>query len=507
MQFIEQFECCSDYALEVLRRDKVWRFWIYLLMFFLFLGSLGADPDLFARISAGRLVEKYGSVVFADPFAVTDKKPIWVDHEWLSGVFFYQISQFGGDLLLFLFKSLIAVITVYILCRAQKIYSEKPGKIFIWTLLCVLNSTYIWASTARSQIFTYLFLSIILLGFVTYEKYNIKRFLLLQPLMMIPWANMHGGFVLGVGLQLVFFVGICFVRKKIDYFFLSIVLFTILATSVNPYGFVIYWSYILEAVTMPRPTIGEWAPIEIMSLKNFITHISILFIIAGLFIRRTSRTDLLKILLILAGTVWGYRHQRLIAICSFILAVYGISYFQSVIGFIEDKIPMQILRIQRAGIAFLILITPLIIYKNAQALFYSDNFRLSLEQYPVSACEWLRTNTAGGKVLIDFNNGSYVLWRLFPKFLVSLDGRYEEVYPESTVRSVSCALDVNCKDQKDELSRINPDFAIVNIKTVQSFADGWNIIYSDKDYGVFAKTAGKYSNNFESVYPLWKPLF
>lgn len=76
-----------------------------------------------------------------------------------------------------------------------------------------------------------------------------------------------------------------------------------------------------------------------------------------------------------------------------------------------------------------------------QALAAPDRMQLSYEAYPVGALEWLRENREGGDVLVGFAEGSYALWRLHPRFLVSIDGRYEEVYPQSTVDLVFAALD------------------------------------------------------------------
>jgi hypothetical protein len=42
---------------------------------------------------AALFVEKFGAVPLKDPFAFTPKLPAWIDHEWLSGVIYYQIGS------------------------------------------------------------------------------------------------------------------------------------------------------------------------------------------------------------------------------------------------------------------------------------------------------------------------------------------------------------------------------------------------------------------------------
>lgn len=50
-----------------------------------------ADPDLFARVAVGRLVQAHGAIPLIDPFAFTPTLPLWIDHEWLSGVVFWFV--------------------------------------------------------------------------------------------------------------------------------------------------------------------------------------------------------------------------------------------------------------------------------------------------------------------------------------------------------------------------------------------------------------------------------
>jgi hypothetical protein len=52
--------------------------------------------------------------------------------------------------------------------------------------------------------------------------------------------------------------------------------------------------------------------------------------------------------------------------------------------------------------------------------------------YPVRECDVLSRSGSSGNAVVPFDWGSYVAWRLYPKVKVSMDGRYEETYPENT---------------------------------------------------------------------------
>jgi hypothetical protein len=56
--------------------------------------------------------------------------------------------------------------------------------------------------------------------------------------------------------------------------------------------------------------------------------------------------------------------------------------------------------------------------------------------YPVGAVRFAVDHQIQGNLAVPFNWGEYVLWRLYPNCRVSRDGRYETVYPDSTVEMV-----------------------------------------------------------------------
>jgi hypothetical protein len=53
-------------------------------------------------------------------------------------------------------------------------------------------------------------------------------------------------------------------------------------------------------------------------------------------------------------------------------------------------------------------------------------------EYPVREVDILAMAGAKGNAATPFAWGSYVSWRLYPNVKISMDGRYETTYPEST---------------------------------------------------------------------------
>jgi hypothetical protein len=53
-------------------------------------------------------------------------------------------------------------------------------------------------------------------------------------------------------------------------------------------------------------------------------------------------------------------------------------------------------------------------------------------QFPVREADILERSGLQGNLVVPFSWGSYSSWRLYPHIKVSIDGRYEAAYPEST---------------------------------------------------------------------------
>ena len=108
------------------------------------------------------------------------------------------------------------------------------------------------------------------------------------------------------------------------------------------------------------------------------------------------------------------------------------------------------------------------------------------------------------------------MWRLYPKFKISVDGRYEEAYPQETVTDNALALSPNNLRGREALERINPTHILASLKTPETdpaalFGNGWKVIYRDPTSAVLSREANEASEppvNYNKVpLDMWTPLF
>ena len=457
---------------------------VFVILTAWFLTDLGADPDLFHRLATGKLIDQMGYVPNIDPFAFTPKKPVWIDHEWLSGFVFFKTWNSFGEPGIFLLKLLFVLLSLFTLERASRL-NNKTSSLSFWFIVLTIASSFVWRSTLRSQVFTYLFIPTILLFFVTYKN-NKKSFLLyILPILMCIWANAHGGFVVGLGFLGIFTFVNLIEHKAKALPLIIIFLGSIAATFINPYPGFTYWEYILEAVGMPRPFVPEWDPLNPLSHSALIPNLVLITLLYG-FVRHKTNRDLLSPLLLIASAYFGYKHQRLSPIFLMTSAVYGAEAFQSLV----DDLKSAFHRINLSGYAeagkFVFkCIVSCTAFWTIYILAMAPKFHLDYSAYPVKAVEWLKQNKPGGNVLVTFNHGSYALWKLYPKFKVSVDGRYEEVYPESTMHLVMDAYWGNKQEQTEALKKINPDYIITTLEEKKFFKMS-KAIYDDKKFSILS---------------------
>jgi hypothetical protein len=469
-----------------------------------------ADPDLFARVAMGRLIQETGSVPLQDPFAFTPKLPIWIDHEWLSGVFFLWVVQTWGDAGLVVSKLLGALASVFFIVQASRLLSPGVSGQKIWITACLLHASFLWGSTLRCQTFTYLFISYLLFALAHFQARNNSRYLWLMPILSVPWINLHGGWAMGMSVLGIFCIASIAARKPYTTP-LVVTLLCFLAALCTPYGAHVFLTYLFEALTLKRTTISEWAPLA-SNLEQFVaTAIFAILIAAGALTRRVA-LDLRTASLLGFSAYCAVEHSRFLGFFMFCAAVYGPPFFAALLRWFVSNWSSLSASVRRATTFVAATLLTWATIDLIRISTQSTTFRLDLQGYPTAALTFLETSGETGRLLVDFNNGSLALWRLYPQFLISLDGRYEEVYPESTVRASSQALLFGSVEGRRSLDAINPTHILTPSQYLHEVglpSPAWSVIFDDGGHAVLRKDAANTPppTAGPAPRPLWKPNF
>ncbi len=458
------------------------------LLLFRFQLDLQIDPDLFARLAAGKLIWESGAIPKTDVFSFMETKPLWIDHEWLSGLSFYWIYTFSGELGLFLIKVVFSAVTFFFLFEAQRtIDRESPfGVRVFWLALLGVFIPLVWHTTVRSQIFTYFFIALELLVLAKHSCGTTDRVLFPLALIMPVWVNAHGGFVVGLGFLAIYGVCSFLTRRRSGPIFLTLAA-CVLLTLLNPYG-VEYWRYIVSAVSMKRPLIKEWNSVSPISAAGFPLVLVIAVIAAGGRRVRSMRLEALALLTI--SIFFAFRHFRFVPLPLMVASVYFTPAFSQIA---ERARPIVQYIYGEMLIISLVLILSVFGYLSFFSNLAADGpFQLDFRLFPERAVNWLARERGGGTVLSSYRHGNYVLWELYPRFKVAIDGRYEEVYSEEIFQTAYRALNPAIEGHLEALRKISPDFIVVDARTVDlraGYGAGYSLVFDDSPYFVYERTS------------------
>jgi hypothetical protein len=406
---------------------------VYLYFVALFSRNL-ADYDLWGYLSFGRVFWEDGYFPFRDIFAYTPTKPLWVYHEWLTGVVFFFIHKYSGPAGLQLFRYVVILFTIYLIYATalRKGGSQLAAAIALIPAMLIISFGYV---PVRAQIFTYLFFIMtvyILEDAKITGKWSVLWWLL--PVQIL-WCNLHGGFVAGLGLIGLYAVGEGLSGRRV-FPYIRIGVFAALATLINPYG-IKYWLYMIDAVAMPRPEIDEWMSVAEAIRNHYLTSSIFIFLVSAIvssLLCAFRRGKNLADLFVLAVTIYlGCKHIRHSVLFGLIFGAYmpvmlseyweawrakGLSITRRL--WIPGSLPVILLFTLYLSINPSLSTTPVPSF----ALYAPSSF------FPAGAVNWIKAHDIQGKILPHFDWGEYLIWTCYPACRVAMDGRYESVYED-----------------------------------------------------------------------------
>ena len=321
------------------------------------------------------------------------------------------------------------------------------------------------------------------------------RLLWCFPILNIIWANLHGGFVLGLALIAIFAIGEFLNDKKSKtyIYYLSTFIITILATLINPYG-IEYLKFIFEAFSLNRIHITEWQNAffnkqyiySLLKFKFFFFPVLALFIYSIIKnIKKTSlkdfyqKSDKVKYLIILFILIIALKSLRCHVF--FTLGVIALCY-SDFYNIFNKQLPKWIDNLKEIFLLIVILIsttTHLYNYKFINIIREKTN--------PIQSVEFIKINNLKGNVFVNFHNGSYVAYKLYPNNHVYMDGRYEEVYDNNLINKMGDAF--LTKHHNEFLKEFHHDILIIDkfypLFNILKKDKNWFLAFEEKEFGVF----------------------
>src|SRR5579863_1042900 len=218
------------------------------------------DVDIWHEMALIRESLRAGHLLTRDIFAYVPTAYPTVHHEWGTGLIAYALTRwFGGNAILVL-KYLIVFVIGLVSLRCAEALGGDPQ---VWAILCpiaIFLSHVGFLSVIRAQAYTFLFAACCFWAFAQ-DRQGKRRWLIAWLCVFPVWLNLHGGFVVGIGLLALYALERALAGQRFRHL-LFLLAATVGETFINPFG-PAYIRYITRALAMTRPHIHEWQPVWI----------------------------------------------------------------------------------------------------------------------------------------------------------------------------------------------------------------------------------------------------
>jgi hypothetical protein len=402
--------------------------------------------DFWWHLKMGEIIARTGSIPSVDLFSFTAAGKPFVVQNWLAELIFYGSYKVGGFPLIVFLTALIALcglLFVYKLC----LQATNNVRLAACLGLFAAAENYTFA---RPQAFSFLLFAAYYSILVGYRERRCDRIWQL-PVLMILWVNLHGAFVLGLGLIALYIAcETCrrfIIPTRTDALTWNeirklalVLLFCSAATLLNPETYKIY-EYVRTVVSDPasQQFVAEWQPPRVNQLLGIVLFYGPWLSGLLIFVYAHKKPDLTETALFFGFGVFAMMATRNAAWFSIVAIPIMARYLPTLD--LRSLLPLRRFRlinrifecsersdIESAGQRRLnvVIATLAMLVLVAQSPWIRPTLnKASLldKKTPVGAADFIEQHGLSGHIFHAQIFGDYLIWRLWPKQKSFLDGR------------------------------------------------------------------------------------
>jgi hypothetical protein len=471
-------------------------------------GILLSDGDTGYHIRAGEIIIQTHAVPKADIFSLWTPPLRWTAHEWLSEVLMALVHQHAGLIGVVVLFSLTIATTHVLLFKMLRGNSEEVLLPLLLTLVAATTSSIHWL--ARPHIFS-LMLTMIWYSVLNRFHYRGKNQLFVLPFLMLLWVNLHGGYIFGLMLLLVYLLGdlagLYFSEKREAqehlYKLKSVaVIFAacLLASLCNPQGYrILIFPFALASDPFLMNNVREFLS------PNFHQPIAfkyLLLSIIALFAFSRVALNWIEVGLVILITYMALYSARYIPLYAIITA----PILFRLVDRLKHDLPLNAMKwldrrsasfrlIDRGSIGYLWLTATILV-----VLTLAHMSRLHAEfddkRFPKKAVDFIMGENISGNIFNNEEFGDYIIYKAWPKYRVFFDGRSDMYGAILGGEYLQVARTLPGWQDVLEKRQVNWVFFNTNstLSSVLSTNPDWELIYSDPVARIFVRDKPEYQH-------------
>lgn len=394
------------------------------------------DPDFYWHLKTGQWIWQNKSLPHMDLFGVPPLPPpsartdfIFTSY-WLLQLILYAFYSLSGMTGIILFRWIIASISLLICTRWTNVRCSNVTAVIAIGTIQLLEFYFI----ERPQFVSFVCFGILLVILFRFFDQRTSRSLwsTLVPLslLMMAWANMHGGFLIGQAILIY-----CVIAEGIKFFYCSLSplsmrnyrillissITALIASFINPnainlikYLPIIFdGNYYVNANNLEELSIFKYfKESQSYTLVLYIASIALTF---GALMLSTHRKNITWVG-ILAGTAFmGCQHMRLMPFFLVSAMIFMTKYIETEYSAIKGRLVL---------ISMLVVTTVYCVSDEFPRIFEATKSGwVPVNQFPVKAADFITTNNISGNIYTTMYWGGYMIWRVGPDIKIFYDGR------------------------------------------------------------------------------------
>ena len=471
-----------------------------------------ADTDTWWHLASGRYMVAQHAIPLTDPFSHTRQGASWIDHGWLAQLFWYALYSLGSWPLLALGVAALVTLAWWLMWRQCAGNSYVRAVVVVWS---AITSSVIWA--ARPQLVSFLLAALLSHLLQRYKRGN-GRLLPWVPLVVLVWANVHGGYAIAFILMGCYLVGELLNRlsgHRDDPVFspaqlrhlVWVMLLSFAVVGLNPHTWQM-WLYPLHTVGIGvlREFIQEWQSPDFHQVwqQPFLLLLLGALLALGRAGRRADFSDLTLLGVWTVAALLAGRNMALFALLSAPIVTHyaslalerqledwrALPHMQRWLDALIRPLTSGRLQTVLHGV-FLTLIALTAALKVYLALQPAALEKAMRETLPVDAVSVLHSQRPPGALFNSYNWGGYLIFTLWPEYLVFVDGR-TDLYDDELLRQYLAIYSAS-DDWQEQLARYDVRVVLVEADSILARflrrEPGWREIFRDQKATILIREA------------------
>ena len=395
---------------------------VMMVILVLFVG-VEQDPDFWWHLRVGRWMVDNGRLPAQDLFTFTVSSHAWTDHEYLTEILMWLTYSTVGLAVLSIAFGLITWAgfwLIYLQVRRQPFVFAGVG-----LAIGAVAGAPIWGP--RAQMITFA-LSCLELYWLRAYLSGRSRAINYFPLVMVLWANLHGGWVVGFA-----WLGVATAAELFNWAWnqgnpahrmhvrrLAIIgLLSVAAVVATPHLLSLYpYPFQTQGSEAQQRLIVEWASPNFHNVEMRPFEAMIFLVVVGFALKRPTVYDLLLALLGIGLALQNVRNIALFvaATTPVLITTYGEWWREmaSSRGWRYEPPSRRLFAVTTAIV--LVLIAGITTVRVGTTLSPSKQQTMDAQTYPVAAADWLAAHPeVGTRMYNQYGWGGYLAYRLYPQ--------------------------------------------------------------------------------------------